>query len=204
MVVSIDPAAQSERDNYKLLVGSVVPRPIAFVTTLSQQGVLNGAPFSYFSIVSSNPPLLSVSVQRKNGERKDTARNAIATGELVIHVVDETNVEAVNQTAANLTPGESEVALAELTPVASEIVKVPGVAESKFRIECVLEHAFELGGKDGTPGCDLLIARVVRFQVAEDILHSGRIDAAKLAPVSRMAGNFYSSLGNMFEIERPG
>lgn len=202
-MISIDPAAQSDRDNYKLLIGSVVPRPIAFVTTLSQQGVLNGAPFSYFSIVSSNPPLLSIAVQRKDGEMKDTARNTIATGELVVHIVDETNVEAINQTAASLPPDESEVALAGLTPIDSERVKVPGIAESKFRMECVLEQALELGGTGETPGCDLLIARVVRFRISEEIIENGRIDAEKLAPVSRMAGNFYSTLGRVFTIERP-
>lgn len=99
-MISIDPSAQSERDNYKLLIGSVSLRPIAFVTTLSNDGVLNAAPFSYFSIVSSNPPLLSVSAQHKNGEMKDTARNAITTRELVCHIVDEDNMTAVNQTAA--------------------------------------------------------------------------------------------------------
>jgi flavin reductase (DIM6/NTAB) family NADH-FMN oxidoreductase RutF len=203
-MISIDPASQSERDNYKLLIGSIVPRPIAFVTTLSPEGILNGAPFSYFSIVSSNPPLISVSVQRKNGERKDTSRNVIAKGELVVHIVDEGNVEAINQTAATLPPDESEVVFAGLTPIDSEVVKVPGIVESKFRMECVLEHAFELGGTEGTPGCDLLIARVVRFQISEELLQDGRIDAVKLEPVSRMAGNFYSTLGRMFTIERPG
>lgn len=202
-MISIDPALQNNSDNYKLLIGSVVPRPIAFVTTLSQQGVLNGAPFSYFSIVSSNPPLLSISVQRKNSEMKDTARNAMARGELVVHIVDETNVEAINQTAATLPPDESEVVLAVLTPVDSETVKVQGIAESKFRMECILEHAFELGGTEGTPACDLLIARVVRFQISEEILQDGGIDAVKLAPVSRLAGNFYSTLGEMFTIQRP-
>lgn len=108
-MISIDPNTQSERDTYKLLIGSVVPRPVAFVTTLSADGVLNAAPFSYFSIVSSNPPLLSVSVQRKNGAPKDTARNAMQSGELVIHIVDEDTVAAVNETAANLPPDESEL-----------------------------------------------------------------------------------------------
>ncbi|WP_433945344.1 flavin reductase family protein [Paenibacillus sp. SN-8-1] len=202
-MISIDPAMQEDRDNYKLLIGSVVPRPIALVTTLTEDGVLNAAPFSYFSIISSTPPLLSVSVQRKKGQMKDTARNAIRQRELVIHIVDETNVEAANQAAASLPPGESEVTAAGLTPVDSEAVHVPGLAEAKFRMECVLEHAYELGGTDGEPGCDLLIARVVRFQVAEEIIQGGRIDAKKLAPVSRMAGDYYSTLGQLFSLERP-
>ncbi|MNI37398.1 Flavoredoxin [compost metagenome] len=202
-MISIDPALQEDRDNYKLLIGSVVPRPIALVTTLTEDGILNAAPFSYFSIISSTPPLLSVSVQRKNGQMKDTARNAVQQGELVIHIVDESNVEAANQAAASLPPDESEVVAAGLTPVNSEAVRVPGIAEAKFRMECVLEHAYELGGTLEAPGCDLLIARVVRFQVAEEIIQSGRIDAKKLAPVSRMAGDYYSTLGQLFSLKRP-
>ncbi|UHA75943.1 flavin reductase family protein [Paenibacillus sp. 481] len=203
-MISIDPAMQSDHDNYKLLIGSVVPRPIAFVTTLAEDGVLNAAPFSFFSIVSSAPPMLSVSVQRKQGVMKDTARNAIATGELVIHIVDESVVEAVNVTAANLPPHESEVALAGLTPVTSESIRVPGIAEAKIRMECVLERSIPLGGSDeASPACDLLIARVVRFQLAEEIYEHGRIHAAKLNPVSRMAGNDYATLGKLFSIDRP-
>jgi len=202
-MIAIDPAMQSASDNYKLLIGSIVPRPIAFVTTLSTEGVLNGAPFSYFTVVASDPPLLSVSVQRKGGVMKDTARNAKTTGELVIHIVDASNVEAVNRTAASLPASASEVALAGLTPVASEAIGVPGIAEAKIRMECTLEHALELGGRDGTPACDLLIARVVRYWISEPLIHDGKIDAVKLAPVSRMAGNYYAGLGSMFELERP-
>lgn len=202
-MISIDPNTQSERDIYKLLIGSVVPRPIAFVTTLSEDGVLNAAPFSYFSILTSNPPMLSVSVQRKNGTSKDTARNAMQSGELVIHIVDEDNVEAVNETAANLPPDESELVRTNLTPVVSEVVKVPGVLESKIRMECALEQVVTLNGADQLPAADLLIARVVRFHVSEELYEQGRIDAAKLKPVSRMAGNIYSALGEMFTIERP-
>ncbi|KZS45532.1 hypothetical protein AWU65_06150 [Paenibacillus glucanolyticus] len=202
-MISIDPKVQDERDNYKLLIGSVVPRPIAFVTTLSADGVLNAAPFSYFSIVSSNPPMLSVSVQRKNGIAKDTARNAMLKGELVIHIVDEDNVAAVNETAANLLPHESEIERTNLTPVASEAVAVPGIQESKIRMECVLEQVVALNDAEQRPAADLLIVRVVRFHVSEELYEKGRIDAAKLKPVSRMAGNIYAALGDMFTIERP-
>lgn len=202
-MISIDPAAQSERDNYKLLIGSVIPRPIAFVTTLSEKGVLNAAPFSYFSIVSSSPPLLSIAVQRKNGEAKDTARNAIARGELVIHIVDESMAAAVNETAANLPPEESEVALTRLSPIASEVVAVPGIREAKVRMECVLDQSVTLGGTEEAPTTDLLIARVVRFIMDEEIYKNGYIDPVKLNPVSRLAGSFYASLGKRFEIERP-
>lgn len=202
-MISIDPSLQSERDNYKLLIGSIIPRPIAFVTTLSESGVLNAAPFSYFSIVSSSPPMLSIAVQRKNGVAKDTARNAAARGELVVHIVDESIAAAVNETAANLAPEESEIALTSLTTVASEVIAVPGIREAKVRMECVLEKFVALGGTEDAPTTDLLIARVVRFIVEEEIYEEGRINPVKLNPVSRLAGSSYAGLGKMFEIERP-
>lgn len=101
-MLSIDPNLQSERDNYKLLTGSIIPRPVAFVTTLSGTGVLNAAPFSYFNIVTADPPMISVSVQRKQGLPKDTARNAMELGAFVVHISDESNIEQINETAAAL------------------------------------------------------------------------------------------------------
>lgn len=202
-MISIDPLQVSERDNYKLLIGSVVPRPIALVTTLAEDGTLNAAPFSYFSIVASAPPMLSIAVQRKNGAMKDTARNALAKGELVIHIVDEDLVSQVNETAASLPANESEVALSGLTPVSSEVVSVDGIAEAKIRMECLLEKSVELGHMVESPTTDLLIARVVRYIVAEEVYDQGYIDPLKLNPVSRMAGSYYAKLGQMFSLERP-
>ena len=88
-MISIDPSNNKERDNYKLMIGSIIPRPIAFVTSLAEDGTLNGAPFSYFNIVSSNPPMISVTVQHKGNEKKDTARNILNKKEFVVHIVDE-------------------------------------------------------------------------------------------------------------------
>ncbi|GIN93905.1 flavin reductase [Siminovitchia terrae] len=201
-MLSIDPRNNTERENYKLLIGSIIPRPIAFVTTLSEDGVLNGAPFSYFNIVSSNPPMLSLSIQRSGGKQKDTARNIIKKREFVVHMVDEQNVEKINQTAANLPSYESEIELAELTQVESTHIAVPGVKQAKIRMECMLEHSLALGDKD-QPGCDLLIGKVVQFHVENDLYENGRIDARGLAAVSRLAGANYAKIGEMFEIERP-
>lgn len=201
-LLSIDPATLSERDNYKFLIGSIIPRPIAFVTTISKDGVLNGAPFSYFNIVSSNPPLISLSIQRAQGERKDTSRNIIESKEFVVHIVDEQNVEKVNKTAASLPPNQSEIELAKLTPVESVKITVPGVKEAKIRMECSLEHSFELGGSD-SPGCDLIIGKVVQFHIENDLYEKGRINPKGLAAVSRLAGNYYAKIGEIFEIERP-
>lgn len=203
-MISIDTATLSAQDNYKLLTGSIIPRPIAWVTTLSESGVLNAAPFSYFSIIASTPPLISVSIQRKQGVMKDTASNALAAEAFVVHVVDESNVGAANCTAAPLPPEESEVSLAGLTPVASEAVVVPGILEAKIRMECVLEQTFPLGDDGSGPTCDLLIGRVVRYHLASDVYQDGYILAEQLRPVSRLAGRAYASLGQIFHMERPG
>jgi flavin reductase (DIM6/NTAB) family NADH-FMN oxidoreductase RutF len=202
-MISIDPAKQSDLANYKLLIGSVVPRPIAFVTTLSRDGVLNAAPFSYFSIVASQPPLLSISVGRKQGVMKDTSRNAIDTGALVVHITDEMILPQVNETSANLPPSESEVERAGFTPVASEVIIVPGVLEAKIRMECLLEQAIPLGASGDQPACDLLIGRVVRFHFSEDVYENGHINIDKLNPISRLAGTYYAKLGMQFSMDRP-
>lgn len=196
-VIAIDPKDNTERDNYKLLVGSIIPRPIAFVTTMSQDGVLNGAPFSYFNIVSSNPPMISISVQHSGGQPKDTARNILDHGEFVVHIVDRDNVEQINVTAASLPPDQSEISEAGLTPVDSRVISVPGIKEAKVRMECVLERAVDF------PGFELLIGRVVQFHIADEIYDQGRIDPLKLAAVSRLAGNNYAAVGEIFTIERP-
>lgn len=202
-MISIDPLEQSERDNYKLLIGSIIPRPVAFVTTLSNKGVLNAAPYSYFNIVTADPPLISISVQRKNGIPKDTARNALEAGAFVVHISDESYIHQINETAANLPPDESEVLLAGLTSIASDKIAVPGIAEANIRMECLLEHCIPLGGTKDSPATDLLIGRVVCFHIDESLYQNGHIDPLALKPVSRLAGTSYAKLGEVFSIARP-
>lgn len=202
-MISIKPESLSERENYKFLTGSIIPRPIALITTQSETGIINAAPFSFFNIVSSNPPMLSVSVQRKKGVQKDTARNAIKSGEFIVHITDEDIVEDVNQTAAELRPEESELTLTKFTTVASDKVAVPGLKEAKVRFECKLERAIPLAGSVDDPGCDLLIGRVVCYHIDQGIYHEGRIDQNGLKPVARLAGQTYTKLGELFELQRP-
>lgn len=202
-MIKIDPLRLGEREVYKLLIGSVIPRPIAFVTSLSPDKLLNGAPFSYFNIVSSNPAMISLAVQRRKGMRKDTAENISFHREFVIHVVDEENVGLVNETAANLAPDQSEIELAHLTPIQSSLVSVPGILESKVRMECVLEEILELGGNASGPSVDLMIGRVVCFHVDEGIYSDGKIDPRGLAAVSRLAGHDYAKIGHIFTKKRP-
>ena len=200
-MISIDPKQNSERDNYKLLIGSIIPRPIAFVTTQSEDEIVNGAPFSYFNIVSSNPPMVSLAIQRPGGRVKDTARNIYGSQQFVVHIVDDENVAKINETAASLPAAESEIELANLTLVPSEYISVPGVKEAKVRMECRLIQAIPLGGEE--PGSDLFIGEVVRFHIDEAIYENGRIDPKGLNAISRLAGSSYATIGNIFSIERP-
>lgn len=203
-MLSIDPTNNTERENYKLLTGTIIPRPIAFVTSVAGDGTINGAPFSYFNIVSSNPPLISISIQRQSGKQKDTARNILAGKEFVVHIVDEQNVEEINETAASLPADQSEISLANLTIVDSEKVSVPGVREAKVRFECSLEHSIELGGVTDQPGADLIIGKVLQFHINEQIIFGDKkIDPDKLRAVSRLAGANYAKIGTVFPIQRP-
>ncbi|WP_409296717.1 flavin reductase family protein [Peribacillus sp. SCS-26] len=202
-MISLDPSVLSERENYKFLIGSVIPRPVALVTTVSAEGVVNAAPFSYFNIVSSNPPMISISIQRRNGEQKDTAKNASLSGEMVVHITDEDIVEAANETAAELDYNHSEIERAGFTLIQSTAVKVPGIREAKVRLECKIERIIPLGGTGDKPGCDLIIGRVSRYHIEEQLYEKGRIDPCGLKPVSRLAGNSYAKLGEIFDLERP-
>lgn len=196
-MLSFDPEQQTERENYKLLTGSIIPRPIAFVTSIGKDGTLNAAPFSYFNIVSADPPMISLSIQKREGGLKDTARNILEAKEFVVHIVDEDNVGQVNETSASLPPDESEIDLTELTLTDSEKVNVPAVNESKLRFECRLEHAADLHGTQ------LIVGRIVRYQVDESIYQDGRISYEALKPVSRLAGANYAKLGEVFSLKRP-
>ncbi len=199
---SIDPALQLERENYKIMTGAIIPRPVAFVTTKSKEGIVNAAPFSYFNIVSANPPLISVSVQRKSGELKDTARNILATNEFVVHLTNEQNVDNINQTAAALPYNESELDRTSFTLTASEVIDVPAINESPFRMECTLQKHVTL---DDYNSFDLFIGKVERFHIAEESYseYNGHVDEGALQAVSRLAGNHYAKLGDIFTLERP-
>lgn len=201
-MLTFDPKDNTERENYKLLIGTIIPRPVAFVTSVGEDGTVNGVPFSYFNIVSSNPPMISLALQWKNGKLRDTARNILNKKEFVVHIVDEQNVEKINETAASLPPNVSEVEQIGLSLIASEAISVPGIQESKVRMECVLEHAAELG-ENGSIGVDLIVGKILKFHIDEVIYEEGRINQEKLAPVSRLAGSNYAKIGEIFTLERP-
>ncbi|SOC27737.1 conserved hypothetical protein [Brochothrix thermosphacta] len=196
-MITIRPESISERDNYKFLIESVIPRPIAFITSINSEGVVNGAPFSYFNIVSSNPPLLSVSIQRRNGEKKDTLRNIEQQQSFVLHIADDGYIDKLNQTAAQLPPNQSEIALTNLTLIPSETIATPAISEAKVRYECTVQQIVDL------PNSELIIANITCYHIDDELYANGRINAAKLNPISRLAGNDYAHLGETFTLERP-
>ncbi|KAF4325735.1 hypothetical protein G195_000728 [Phytophthora kernoviae 00238/432] len=186
--------------------GSVVPRPIAFVTTLSQDGsVINAAPFSFFNVVSSDPPLLSISIARKEGVMKDTARNVLAMEELVVHICDEAIALDMNETAAMLEPHESELERTNLTTVPSNMVSVPGIQEALVRMECTLYQHIPISNDEGKPVSDLLLVRIVQYHFSENVYDPATkyILMDQLKPISRLAGNDYAKLGERFTVVRP-
>lgn len=206
-MINLDPTELKGRDMYKLLTGSIVPRPIAFVTTSSTvNGAVNAAPFSFFNIISSDPPLISLSIGRRKGNTmKDTARNAIANGELVVHISTEELIQDINETAALLPPARSELELTELNIIESTKVSVPGVKEAKVRFECLLEQHHEIKNDSGDTVLDFLMARIVYIHMDEKIYdpEKGYIYTDALRPVARLAGSDYAELGKVYSLIRP-
>lgn len=192
----------TKQQNYKLLSGSVIPRPIAFVTSQDEKGMLNAAPFSFFNVVNSAPPMIMLSTTRTAGKRKDTSLNIEATEAFVVHITDEDTVEQINRTAAPIARSLNELERTDLTCVDSDIVSVPGIEQAKIRLECKLDRIIPLGDKQ--EGSDLIIGEVVMFHIDDTVyIEPHKIDSKALGAVSRLAGNNYANLGQSFIIERP-
>ncbi len=204
---SFDTRSLTPMENYKLLAGSVVPRPIAWVSTVDAAGVANLAPFSFFTAASANPPVLCFcpSVREaKNGLRatKDTLENIRATGEFVVNIVSEETVEAMNQTAAQLPPEADEFAVTGLTAVPGEVVRAPRVGEARVQMECRLLRIVEVSALE--MGGSIVLGEVVRFHVSDAVLEPGlRVSPEKLRAVGRMAGSGYVRTSDRFELKRP-
>lgn len=192
----------SKQQNYKLLSGGIIPRPIAFVTSQDKVGHLNAAPFSFFNVVCSAPPMIMLSIGRANGQRKDSSLNIEETQCFVVHITDESTVEQINETAAPMHRTQNELDRTHFTCIDSECVSVPGIAEAKIRMECHLERIVSLGDVD--EGSDLIIGRVEVFHIDDDVyIEDSKIEPQSLKPVGRLAGHDYMSLGNTFTIKRP-
>lgn len=199
----IDPATAPPFDIYKLLVGAIVPRPIAFVSSRSPEGILNLAPFSFFTAISANPPVICFSpmIRPADASRKDTLRNVELTGEFVVNIVSEEFVEKMNIASAEFPPEVDEFAASGLTPIPSDLVAPPLVKESHIQMECRLIQIVHVSPKP--LGGSLVIGEVVRFHIDPIIWEHGKIDPEKLHAVGRMAGATYARTTDRFDLERP-
>jgi flavin reductase (DIM6/NTAB) family NADH-FMN oxidoreductase RutF len=189
------------KDPYKLLVGSVVPRPIAWVSTVSADGVRNLAPFSFFTVASSVPPMLLFSVGasgRHAGPVKDTLDNIQSTGELVVNIARAGLLEAVNTTAATVDPHVDEFAIAGLTAEPSRLVAPPRVAEAPIAMECHLERLIE-----GLGNYTLVIVRVLLWRFEEGLRDGTYVDMDALEPLGRLAGPRFATRLNVVELAPP-
>lgn len=192
------------KDGYKLMIGAVVPRPIALVSSISASGHRNLAPFSFFNVVCYNPMILAFFPLRfkKEDELKDTVKNIKETGEFVISVVTEAMAPAVNACSGRYDHGVDEFEVSGLTPIPSKIVRAFRVGESPINFECRLHKMISFG--EGEGGCDAIFGDVVQVGVDDSVMDGTRIDVDKLNPVARLAGAQWATIGKTFEIERPG
>ena len=199
----LDPNEIPFQDAHKLMIGSIVPRPIAFVSTRSKEGNNNVAPFSYFNGVCSKPPTIMFAPARRgwNGEEKDTLINIRDTEEFVVNIVSESFAEKMVMCSTDFDSDVDEFGVSGLTTVASQKVSPLRVGESKVSFECKLNQIVEIG--DGTAGSGfLVIGTIVLFHIDDDVYDNGRILLDKLQPLGRLAGNWYTRTTDTLKIDR--
>ncbi len=192
--MQIDAATLTPEETYKMLIGAVVPRPIAWVTSESAPGRTNLAPFSTFTFVSPFPPMLGFSVgRRRNGEQKDTSRNIRATGEYVVHIADMPLLESLHLSSADypLEVSEAEVLGLETRP--SVLIHPPRLALAPISMECRLHQILPFGDV----GSEFIVGEIVFFHVRDDIYKAGKIDTQLLQPICRLGGPKYARLGEI-------
>lgn len=191
--MQIRPEELGAEESYKLLTGMVVPRPIAWITTLSASGSVNLAPFSAFTFVSPKPPMLAVSIGHKAGVYKDTAKNILRIEEYVVHIADQPLIEAVHGSAVEYPPDVSEAEVLGLETVPSDKVAPPRIAAAPIALECRLRHVMEFGETRSR----LIVGEVVLIHVRDGLAHAGKLDTRALNPICRIAGPNYATLGEI-------
>ncbi len=197
--MKFDPQELSKSQAYKLLISALIPRPIALVSTVNPDGVVNVAPFSFFGGISSKPPIIYISIDRKkDGDKKDTLKNIEYSGDFVVNMVDESIAEKMNICAVDFPYGVSEAEFAKLTPIKSEIVKSPRILESKINFECKVLKIIEIGNSPNF----VVFGEIVLFHINDEILENGVVNPRKLKVVGRLGGDLYTLVDNVFEMKR--
>lgn len=179
--------------SYKLVTGLVVPRPIAWVTTLAPGGTVNLAPFSAFTFVSNSPPMVGINVGRKAGVLKDTGNNIHATGEFVVNIADESMLAAVHESAVEHAPDVSEVELLGLATAPCLAIATPRLADVPASLECRFHRAVAFGNS----GSEFIVGEVLHFHLRDGLVENGKVDTRRLRPICRIAGPNYAKLGEI-------
>lgn len=193
LTMQIRPEELGAEEAYKLLTGMVVPRPIAWITTLSATGSVNVAPFSAFTFVSPKPPMVAVSIGHKAGVYKDTAQNILRSEEYVVHIADQPLIQAVHGSAVEYPPDVSEVEVLGLETIASEKVAPPRLAAPPVAMECRFRSCIEFGETRSR----LIVGEVLMFHVRDGLARNGKIDTLELNPICRLGGPNYATLGEV-------
>lgn len=202
-MTELDVSKLSVADAYKLLVGAIVPRPIAWVSTISKKGQPNLAPFSFFNGVCSNPPsLLFCPVNHPDGREKDTLRNIRETNQFVVNIASEDLVQQMNQTSGNYPPNINEFEEAGLAQAASKLVKPPLVKDSPASFECEVLQIVQVG-PGGTGSGHVVIGKILYAHFADGVYKDGRISIETLKPVARLGGPNYCAVRETFALDRP-
>lgn len=197
--MKIDPKIEKSNDIYRLMIRTIVPRPIAWVSTVSAEGVRNVAPFSFFTAITVDPPTVCFSPSRKpGGDRKDTLANVEETGEFVVNIVTEDLAQKMNDTATDYPADVDEFERAGLTAVASDVVTPPRIQESPVHMECKLYKAIPIGNSGGT----LVIGEVVMFHVDPRVIADGKVDPGLLNAIGRLGGLEYTRISDRFTMTR--
>ena len=198
-----DPTEHPLLETHKLMIGSIVPRPIAFVSTLSKDGLENLAPFSYFNGICSNPPSIMFCPARRgyDGKTKDTLNNIRDTEEFAVNIVSEDFAEQMVSTSTDFEPEVNEFEVSGLTPEPCQKIAPPKVAEAKISFECKLNKIIPVGN-EGPGGGFVIIGTIVLFHIDDDVYEDGYINLRKLRPIGRLAGNMYTRTTDKLEIIR--
>lgn len=198
--MQFDPNNLDSLSLYKLLTGSILPRPIGWISTIDSHGMNNLAPFSYFNIVGEKHIMFSTA--KKKGKNKDTLNNILQNNEFVLNMVTEDLAEAMNSTSSEIPYYEDEFLLANLTPIDSQLIKPKRVGESKITFECKMIHNYTIPHPENT-GATIIVGEIIMMHFENDILlENYKINMENYKPISRMAGSNYCKIGETFTIKR--
>ncbi|RCW70550.1 flavin reductase family protein [Pseudorhodoferax soli] len=202
--VCVDGQALDTETAYRLVIGCVAPRPVAWITSVDEEGRANAAPFSSYNYVATSPPMLAINIAQRagDGRTKDTARNILTCREFVVNVATEHNMELMHQSAQEFAPEVSEVEALGIPLLPSRHVKPPRIAIAPVQMECRLDQAIVLGRGINT----LYIGEIVAFHLSTEIYDGQRVDTARMRPIARLGGPFYAGLGEIFHrpmLQRP-